>query len=363
MRFPRVVVVKKQASKKGAPKKASKKNAPKKATAEAGADGRFSDWKEALKAPERVEELRLDVKQLPRVTFPSTKPLPADIARLENLRKLEIKARNLGGLCEELAELEKLTSLSISNTEEAFDAESLRPLPGLKSLVELELYNVGLTSFVPLPESLESLSLRANDRLDVEAWCRELSSLPKLRSLDLAEACRAPLPASIGALGSLRSLVLSSNGYDRVPDAVLRLTKLERLDLAVNAIRELPREIGALRSLKWLALQSNAIETLEPSLGELSELEVLLLGANPLRAVPDVIIELKALRVLDLGECPLSDVPPGLTALPLEQLTIDAPVEVVAELRARMPACKIVVRTKQDAARELEGWLRFFGKR
>ena len=116
MRFPRVVVVKKQASKKGAPKKASKKNAPKKATAEAGADGRFSDWKEALKAPERVEELRLDVKQLPRVTFPSTKPLPADIARLENLRKLEIKARNLGGLCEELAELEKLTSLSITNT-------------------------------------------------------------------------------------------------------------------------------------------------------------------------------------------------------------------------------------------------------
>ena len=319
----------------------------------------FKKWKEALKHPADVETLKLDVKQLPRVTFPKTKPLPAEIGTLENLRTLEIRARNLGGLCPELASLPKLETLSISNSEVVLELGSvLASMPALRSL---ELYNVGLEGPVPLPPSLEVLNLQNNDRLDVEAWCQALAELPQLRELSLAESCPGDVPASMAKLPALRSLTLSQNGYQTFPAGLQELQALEELDLAVNQIEVIPDSISSLARLRALKLQANRIARLPDAMRTLTSLEVLWLGSNPLVEVPDWVGELSALSRVDLSATGLSDLPPSFTSLPLKQLFVDVPDNVLQELERRLPDCSITRKSTQDVQREVEGWVKFFG--
>jgi Leucine-rich repeat (LRR) protein len=330
------------------PRKKTPKKVPHKKTVTV-----FKNWKEALQAPEQVEELVLDVRQLPRVVWPKAKPLPADIGKLVNLRVLEIRARNLEGLCPELSTLQKLETLSIQNSDFVLDLDPvLATLPSLRSL---ELYNVGLTGFVPLPQSIELLSLEANDRLEVAAWCAGLQKLPRLRSLSLAQSCPGPLPAKIATLPALRSLTLAQNGYQELPAGVFQLTELEELDLSLNPLTALPAEIASLRAMKVLKLWDTAITQLPRELRHLSALEVLLLGSLQLRELPSWIGELTSLRWLDLRATPLNDLPPCIADLPLQRLWVDVPPRVLAELERRLPACEIRSSTVADMQRLVEG--------
>jgi len=322
--------------------------------------GAYKKWKEALANPRDVKELSFQARQLPRAKGGGDRKLPADIKKLENLRSLTIRGAGLGALCEELAELSSLESLSIDNTSSVLDlGPGLARLPSLRTL---ELYRVGLTTFVPLPSTLESLSLEANDRLDLESWFEGLAGHPSLRELNLSQAAPVTIPSSLGKLSQLRRIALAQNGYAYIPAPVFSLGSLESLRLPVNALTELPPQIGELKKLTELVVNANRIKSLPEELGRLESLERLWLGGNPLSALPDWIGDLKKLNTLNLAATALTDLPPALTTLPLKHLTVDVPARVLAELKARLPKCKIVNRTRADEEREVLGWLRFLGK-
>ena len=106
----------------------------------------------------------------------------------------------------------------------------------------------------------------------------------ELRGRDLT----GQIPAELGDLSELRSLVLSGNYLTgltgAIPGALGALTNLERLSLRGNRLSGgIPVELGALRQLEYLSLGGNDLTgTIPAELGNLGNLESLSLGGNRL---------------------------------------------------------------------------------
>lgn len=294
-------------------------------------------WKDALKRPDQVEALDLDVKQLPKVRFPQHRVLPAEIGRFTALRSLRIRTRNLAELCPEFAGLQALESLSMDPGEVVFQfRDELAALPALR---ELELYDLGLTGPIALPPSLEVLRICDESALDPDAWLPTLAGLPRLGELDLCGSLSSGVPDGIGDLSQLHTLVLAGNQLTDLPAALARLGGLQVLKVHNNQLTAVPAAVRGLTGLRTLMLDH-----------------------NPLAEVPAWIGELSSLSTLGLSVTGLTDLPPAVLSLPLETFYVDVPPDVLTRIQAALPACKVVCRTGADVDREVQGWLRFMGK-
>ncbi|OAY53099.1 putative disease resistance protein RGA3 isoform X1 [Manihot esculenta] len=117
------------------------------------------------------------------------------------------------------------------------------------------------------------------------------SKEPRHSMIVLAE--KAPLPASLGSLKKLRTLLLMSHGYSEIravlPNLLNQLTCLRSLKLSLCGIREIPPEISKLIHLRFLDLSMNG-----------------------LKEFPETICELYNLQTLDVHWCHQLKLPPGI---------------------------------------------------
>jgi len=136
----------------------------------------------------------------------------------------------------------------------------------------------------------------------------------EMLSLALNKLTDWSLPSSFWDLTKLVDLNLSSNLLETIPQGLGKLQNLIRLDISNNKIVYLPQEIRNLKKLIHLVISNNLLRTLPVQI-YLLQLEILDLSNNPLITSyslplhPKVLTlkEICARHVLNRGYTPISD--------------------------------------------------------
>ncbi|TVU22243.1 hypothetical protein EJB05_31927 [Eragrostis curvula] len=178
------------------------------------------------------------------------------------------------------------------------DAKFSPQLFELRHLKSLSFYScfpasnptaIPATSWDKLSGSLETLEFRTNPGL-AGPIPASLGRLASLQSLVLVENnLTGAVPPELGALGKLRRLVLSGNGLSGpIPATLGALRGLLKLDLSNNRLQgPVPPELAGLRSLTLLDLRNNSLtggvpQFVTQSSSSMASLQDLLLSNNPL---------------------------------------------------------------------------------
>ncbi|TKW13026.1 hypothetical protein SEVIR_5G073000v4 [Setaria viridis] len=219
-----------------------------------------------------------------------------------------------------------------------FDLRRLRTLSFYSCFPASNPTAIPAASWEKLSSSLETLEFRTNPGL-TGAVPASLGRLASLQSLVLVENnLTGAVPAELGALLKLRRLVLSGNGLSGpIPATLGALRGLLKLDLSNNQLQGgIPPELGGLKSLTLLDLRNNSLTGALPGfvLGMVS-LQDLLLSNNPLGGtLPASGWErLSGLATLDLSNVGLAGAIPesmaalsGLRFLALDHNRLTGPV-------------------------------------
>lgn len=161
-----------------------------------------------------------------------------------------------------------------------------------------------------LPENLNTmvnltqLFLR-NNLLDDLSFPKTMSSMVRLRDLNLSGNRLTTIPSPVLGVVSLRNLFLGGNRLTEIPRGIKNLKRLRVFYLGGNQIRALPSEICQLANLHALILCDNQLESLPECICCLKRLECLQLHQNRLTTLPEGLIRLKSLSELSLRDNPL----------------------------------------------------------
>lgn len=187
--------------------------------------------------------------------------------------------------------------------------ESTKPLPAaignLKNLKYLRIIG-----FNELPEQiaeLDNLETLVCLRCSFKQFPKALCGLKNLKSLNILCKSLETLPDEFGNLSSLTTFDMRGSQIEYLPQSIGHLTNLEVFQLAANKkLKALPDSIGKLTNLKLLEIRASDLTTLPETIGNLTQLKLLGLYANNLNDLPNSITNLKALKLLDVRENPLS---------------------------------------------------------
>ncbi|XP_046715187.1 leucine-rich repeat serine/threonine-protein kinase 2 isoform X3 [Silurus meridionalis] len=291
--------------------------------------------------------LRLNLNNNSLAEFPS-----GLCQSLKSLTRLDLQDNHLPSLPAELLSLPSLSMLNVSHNdlgpELCLDLRVCCP-----SLCQLNLSFNRITVFpyklTQTMEKLEELSLEGNQisELSLPLCLPEIKvfdvSKNKLTIIsdDLLSACSKleTFNASINQLSCLlqlpskiRTLKLSQNNFESVPETVINLPNLQSLDMRSNSIRVLPGPAAwtsaNLRELIFSENQISVLDLKEP-VYKWTHLEKLHLSDNQLTELPPQIGLLEELTSLDVnGNCGLRSFPDEigklvrLWDLPLDRLQL-----------------------------------------
>lgn len=134
----------------------------------------------------------------------------------------------------------------------------------------------------------------------------------------------------------LKTLDLSENRFEHIPDELGRLTTLKHINLSGNRLVDLNEVVGELLKLEVLLLQDNFLTKLPKSLGNCTHLKTVNLSNNQLKEFPTMLCGLKQLDVLDLSRNQITEVPHAVgnlyvTELNLNQNQISSLAEEIAD--------------------------------
>ncbi|OWM86778.1 hypothetical protein CDL15_Pgr015814 [Punica granatum] len=204
-----------------------------------------------------------------------------------------------------IGNLKSLKHLNLKN------CKSLRGLPEeigyLEALQELFLRGSAYP-FAPLPESIGNLG----SLVILEVWGVSVARLPdtigrlrKLKRLSLENTKIERLPDSIGRLKKLEYLSLGGcSEIQKLPDSFGDLQSLSTLNISSTGLLELPNSIGNLEELKELNASWSRLQGEIPTeIGKLSRLRGLNLNMSKIRLLPSTISQLSSLKSLLLWEC------------------------------------------------------------
>lgn len=104
-------------------------------------------------------------------------------------------------------------------------------------------------------ERLETVGLKSNQITRVDPAALP----PRLRSLVLTDNRLETLPEALGDCADLQKLMLSGNRLRSLPAALARCTRLELLRVAANQLEQLPEWLLRLPNLAWLAYAGNPL--------------------------------------------------------------------------------------------------------
>ncbi|RLN21888.1 hypothetical protein C2845_PM07G04340 [Panicum miliaceum] len=199
-----------------------------------------------------------------------------------------------------------------------FDLRRLRTLSFYSCFPASNPAAIPAASWEKLSGSLETLEFRTNPGV-AGAIPASLGRLASLQSLVLVENnLTGPVPAELGALLKLRRLVLSGNGLSGPIPATLgnaRHDELLIVDLSKNHLTgSLPSSLGGLRGLLKMDLSNNLLQgSIPPELGGLRNLTLLDLRNNSLTGgLPQFVQGMASLQDLLLSNNPLGgSLPPS----------------------------------------------------
>jgi len=137
----------------------------------------------------------------------------------------------------------------------------------------------------------------------------EIGRLKKLTSLILNGFKITSIPIQLTQLNNLTCLDLNFNPVNSIPKEIKNLTNLRFLGFAYNNISIIPQEILNLINLDSLDLSYNKLTSIPSNIGKLSNLEFFNLGSNQLTLLPSEIGSLKNLKALNLVYNNLTDLP------------------------------------------------------
>lgn len=224
----------------------------------------YSNLEDALKTPEDVNNLDLDVESLTE--------LGPEIKKFVNLRTLSLSSNQLTKLPPEIGSLKQLERLNLYGNK---ISQLPKEITNLVHLRELNLANNTLKNF-PL----------------------EICNLTQLRTLHLNDNQLSTLPSTIGQLQQLYYINLSRNQLNSLPSEFFSLSNLRQAILSKNSLKELNPEISQLDKLHQLTLEDNHLEVLPSELYKLYNLTYLSLEKNKLLDLPNTINRLTGLEYL-----------------------------------------------------------------
>ncbi len=269
----------------------------------------------------RKTVLRLWIQSIPDSQLTE---LPPEIAKLTNLRRLDLSGNQLTELPPEIAKLTKLQSLDLNGNQltelppEITKLTKLRNLDLGDSIFSRYDSNINRNQLTELPPeitkltNLRRLDLSGNQLTELPP---EIAKLTNLRRLDLSGNQLTELPPEIAKLTKLQELDLNGNQLTELPPEIAKLTKLQSLDLNGNQLTELPPEIAKLTKLRNLNLNGNKLTELPPEITTLSILQDLSVRNNKITQLSQEIGLLTKLWALDLSGNQLTELPPEITKL------------------------------------------------
>ena len=207
----------------------------------------------------------------------------------------------------------KLTSYSYIDNKSVLqsESESTKPLPAaianLKNLKYLRL--IGFDELPKEIAELDSLETLVYMKCAFTEFPKVLCKLKNLKALNIFSKSLERFPDELSNLSSLTHFDMRGTQVQELPDSIGNLSKLTGIQLCANAnLKALPDSIGDLTNLEKLDIRGSDFKALPSSIGNLDQLKSLVLYQNGLKSLPDSITNLKALEQLDVSETLLSDV-------------------------------------------------------
>lgn len=151
--------------------------------------------------------------------------------------------------------LTKLSHLDISNTG------LKKILVGIAKLQDLRVLNLSDNDLPDLPPQMAQLQhlshLHLNENKKLTDLPKTIINLPRLTTLSMRRCGITTLSSDIGQLKSLKNLYLNSNSLTILPPEIGLLSNLEKLDLSNNLLKELPQAFCKLSNTLQLEIKGN----------------------------------------------------------------------------------------------------------
>lgn len=283
------------------------------------------------------------------ITGASITHIPAAIANLTLLEKLNLEGNPIVEIVPEINGLEKLTSLDLDDCKLknipaeigelerlgsfSFTADGIEELPEtlarLSNLSFLSMKNVALSTFpaflFQLP-NLRTLSLKRWENLsgigDEIAHCPSLTGLwiiecrnfqflsekiievEQFKSILIRKGHNADkILETISRHPNMNEIEIEGCDLSTIPESISKLELLPKLDLANNKITHVPASIANMKKLWSLDLSGNNLTEIAPEIFKIRQLHTLNLSGNPISGIPDEIQTAQNLRKLILSSC------------------------------------------------------------
>uniref|UniRef100_A0A1A9UUN7 Disease resistance R13L4/SHOC-2-like LRR domain-containing protein n=1 Tax=Glossina austeni TaxID=7395 RepID=A0A1A9UUN7_GLOAU len=135
----------------------------------------------------------------------------------------------------------------------------------------------------------------------------------------------------------LKTLDLSQNRFERIPEEIGRLTLLKHLNMSGNQIVELPQVLGELMKLEVMLMNDNMIAKIPDSLSNCTNLKTVNLSHNQIGEFPIMLCGLKHLDILDLSRNKITSIPNEIATLHVTELNLNQ--NQISNLSEGVAAC------------------------
>jgi len=222
----------------------------------------------------------------------------------------------------------KIKSLSLENNR----LKSLSPsISKLKHLIYIDLSNNCFSDFPPeLFElsQIQQINFQGNNS-PLNIISDKISNLVNLESINLGGSWKmngGDIILKLSTLPKLKDLDLFSCRLDSIPDEIKNFPALEKLDLTRNPkinFSELFMKLSSLQTLKYLNISENNLLTLPAEIGLLNSLEQLIIGDNLFEELPEEFFNLTNLKILNIYAGKLNE-------------------KEIQKIKDKLPNCKII---------------------